>query len=137
MNEVLVNKAQSIERCIQRIKSEYIDFEDEIATNFTKQDAIVLNLQRACQSAIDMATHYIKIKGLQVPQTSRESFSLLEENELIPPFISNSMQNMVGFRNIAVHDYAKLNIDILKAILDQHLTDFSEFSKILLQDSNE
>ena len=84
-----------------------------------------------------MATHFIKIKGLQVPQTSRESFSLLEENNFINPSISKSMQNMVGFRNIAVHDYAKLNLDILQAILEQHLNDFIAFSKVLLKNSDQ
>lgn len=40
---------------------------------------------------------------------------------------------MVGFRNIAVHDYQTLNLDILQVILDKHLNDFKSFTTIILQ----
>ena len=41
--------------------------------------------------------------------------------------------NMVGFRNVAVHDYQALDLDILEAILDKHIDDFKDFSKIVLK----
>ncbi len=34
------------------------------------------------------------------------------------------MQAMVGFRNIAVHNYQKLSLDIVRTILDEKLSDF-------------
>ena len=37
------------------------------------------------------------------------------------------MEGMVGFRNIAVHNYQSLDGEILKSILDKHLEDLEEF----------
>jgi len=36
---------------------------------------------------------------------------------------------MVGFRNIALHEYQKLNLDVVKAIIEEHLTDFTRFAE--------
>lgn len=56
-DDVLLNKAASIERCLKRVREEYDGHEEEIATDFTRQDALVLNLLRACETAIDLAVH--------------------------------------------------------------------------------
>ena len=53
-DDVLLNKAASIERCLRRITVEYVGHEGELETDYTRQDSIVLNLQRACEAAIDV-----------------------------------------------------------------------------------
>jgi uncharacterized protein YutE (UPF0331/DUF86 family) len=55
-DEVLLRKADTIERCVRRVREEYVGHEHEFEDNFTRQDAILLNLQRACEACIDMAT---------------------------------------------------------------------------------
>ena len=37
------------------------------------------------------------------------------------------MQSMVGFRNIAVHDYQNLNIDIVISVVQNNLKDFNNY----------
>ena len=128
-SDVLTNKAATIERCLARIRE---DYDAEFTTNFTKQDAVILNLERACQACIDMASHVVKTRKLGVPQTSRELFSLLAHHQLISSELSLRLQNMVSFRNIAVHDYASLNIAIVASIVEKHLTDFTDFTAALL-----
>jgi uncharacterized protein YutE (UPF0331/DUF86 family) len=128
--DVLINKAATIERCIARIQE---DYDDEFRTNFTKQDAIVLNIERACQACIDMAAYIIKNQNLGAPQSSRDLFLLLIQNQIIPQSLGENLQNMVSFRNIAVHDYASLNLDIVVSIIENHLTDFTDFTSTLLQ----
>lgn len=132
MDDILLIKAENIERCIQRIHQEYLGFENEFDTNYTKQDAILLNLLRACEAAIDMGNRVIRLKSLGLPQSSREIFVLLEKAKIIPHTLSCQMQNMVGFRNIAVHNYTELNVLIIKSILNNELNHLIEFSKVLL-----
>ena len=129
-SDVLTNKAAIIERCVARIQE---DFDEDFGTDFTKQDAVILNLQRACQACIDMAAHVVKSKQLGVPQTSRELFSLLAEHQLISASLSEQLQGMVSFRNIAIHDYTSLNLDIVVSIVGHHLGDFTDFSATLLK----
>ena len=133
MSDVLRNKVATVERCIARIEEEFLGYEGELRTNFTKQDSIVLNIERASQACIDMGTHVLRVKQLGIPQTSREVFSILESATIITPLLSQTMQAMVGFRNIAVHDYQKLNLDIVEAIVKLHLKEMLQFSTILLE----
>ncbi|WP_257349717.1 type VII toxin-antitoxin system HepT family RNase toxin [Pseudalkalibacillus decolorationis] len=131
MSDVVLNKVSIIERCIKRISEEYENNPNHLE-NITKQDSIVLNLQRACEASIDLAMHIVAEKKLGLPQTSRDAFSLLESEGVITLSLSNKMKAMVGFRNIAVHDYQEINLVILQKILDDHLVDFKEFTKTIL-----
>ena len=124
MSDVILNKISTIKKCQKRIKEEY---DSSFKSNFTKQDSVILNLERLSQASIDIATHIVKEKKLGLPQTSRELFTLLESDQIITATISEQMKAMVGFRNIAVHDYQNLNLDIVIAIVEKHLEDFTHF----------
>lgn len=132
MNDVILNKTTTIERCLNRIHEVY-EGNPENLTNFTKQDSIVLNIQRACEASIDLAMHVVSERKLGVPKTSREAFKLLQEADMIEADLAKTLMNMVGFRNIAVHDYQALELDILESILNKHVDDFKQFTKVFLQ----
>ena len=77
MDDVLINKAAIIERCLKRINSLYFGHENELADNIDRQDAIILNIQRACEAAIDAAMYLVKIHQLGIPQSSADAFVLI------------------------------------------------------------
>lgn len=116
MNDVVLNKVTTIERCIKRINEVY-EGSNKNVEDFTKQDSIILNVQRACEASIDLAMHVISEGKLGIPKMSREAFKLLEEADIIEKNLAQSLMNMVGFQNIAVHDYQALNVDILQVSL--------------------
>ncbi|WP_113930641.1 DUF86 domain-containing protein [Bacillus sp. P14.5] len=130
-SDVILNKVSIIERCIKRVNEEY-EHNPQTLHNFTKQDSIVLKIQRACEASIYLAMHVVAEKKLGLPQTSRDAFTLLEKENIISDSISAKMKAMVGFRNIAVHDYQELNLKILQKIVEVHLDDFKQFSKAIL-----
>jgi uncharacterized protein YutE (UPF0331/DUF86 family) len=132
-DEVVLNKAAVIERCLGRISEEYANSEAELESNYTRQDAIVLNLLRASEAAIDLAMHATRVGKLGLPRESREAFALLERAGWIEPGLSRRMQAMVGFRNVAVHDYQRLSLEVVKSILDDHLNDFRAFASAILR----
>jgi len=125
--DVVLNKIETIQRCLKRVNEEYRGFEEEFYSNYTKQDSIILNLERASQATIDIAAHIIKSRNLGIPKSSRDMFVLLQRSGYISENISKKMQNMIGFRNIAVHDYQNLNLEIVVAIIKHHLKDFEQF----------
>lgn len=92
----------------------------------------MLNIQRACEASIDIAMHLVSTRKLGVPKASRESFQLLEEAGIIDGHLTKTLKNMVGFRNIAVHDYQALELNILEAVIVKHLDDFKKFTRIIL-----
>jgi uncharacterized protein YutE (UPF0331/DUF86 family) len=131
-SDVLLNKVAIIERCLARVLSEYQGHEDELEKNFTRQDSIILNLQRACEASIDAAMHLVRTRKLGVPQESREAYDMLCDSGIIDATLRDRLKAMIGFRNIAVHDYRKLNLAVVRSIIETRLDDFRTFGKAVL-----
>ena len=132
-DDVLINKAATIERCVLRAREEYFSEPATFATNFTRQDAAILNIQRACEAALDMGQHLIRRDRLGVPESARDVFALLAQAGRIDLPLAQGLQRMVGFRNIAVHDYQSLQLPITVAIIEKHLDEFLQYSKSILK----
>lgn len=128
---VIINKFDSIERCIKRINEEYENNPKNLE-NYRRMDAIVLNLQRACEITTDIAMYVISTRKLGTPQTKKEAFELLEQNNLISSEICKNMKGMIGFRNIAIHDYKQIDEGILRDVIENHLNDLIEFARQML-----
>ncbi len=132
LDDVLINKAASIERCVKRVREEYAASEN-FATDFTRQDAAILNIQRACESALDMGQHLIRRESLGVPQSSRDVFNLLAQAGWIELSLAENLKRMIGFRNIAVHEYQQLLLPITVSVITRHLDDFLLYSASILK----
>jgi uncharacterized protein YutE (UPF0331/DUF86 family) len=132
-DDVLINKAAAIERAVRRVREEHAGDDQNLVANQTRQDAIILNLQRACESSIDAAMHLVRVHRLGVPQETREAFTLLEQAKLLDAGLADRLRKMVGFRNVAIHDYQALNLDIVRRIVAHHLHDFLAFTDVLLR----
>jgi uncharacterized protein YutE (UPF0331/DUF86 family) len=132
MDDVLLNKAAAIQRAVRRVREEHAGDDAHLLSDQTRQDAIILNLQRACETSIDAAMHLVRVHRLGVPQETREAFVLLEKAGLLEPALAVALQKMVGFRNVAIHEYQKLDLEIVRRIVVDHLDDFLAFSRVLL-----
>ncbi len=124
MNELILEKKARLERCLKQVKSYYsqtskLSFEED----FLKQDAIAINIQRACELTIDIANIAIKEKKLGLPSSSRDSFVLLFEAGLIDKAFADKLCKMVGFRNVLVHAYQDLDLELMKKLIDENLLD--------------
>ena len=131
-DDVLLNKAATIERCVMRARQEHAANPSTFATDFTRQDAAILNIRRACEAALDMGHHLVRRDRLGVPQGARDVFELLRRADWIDTPLAESMKRMVGFRNIAVHDCQSLQLPITVNVKEHHLDDFLVFSKALV-----
>ena len=114
--DVVIVKINTIKRCLNRIAA-VTGMAPAKLEDITLQDVFVLNLQRAAQACIDLAVHVIASEDLGIPADLRENFSLLEESGIISRDVSTKMKKMAGFRNLAVHEYQSLDLDVLKSIL--------------------
>lgn len=132
INDIVLNKTQVIKRCINRINEEYRNNPKNLQY-YTKQDSIILNLLRACEASIDLAMHFVAEKNLGLPQSSRQAFELLQQNNIIEQDLADRLKAMVGFRNIAVHDYQSINLGILQKVIENHLQDFEHFTNRLIK----
>jgi uncharacterized protein YutE (UPF0331/DUF86 family) len=96
-NDVILNKISVIERCMNRVKVVY-ENNPENLKDYTKQDSIILNIQRACEASIDLAMHIVAEQKLGLPQTSRDAFDMLHGALIIDENTVKRLKAMVGFR---------------------------------------
>ena len=133
--DIVLAKVAIIQRCLRRIRNKTGTNPDRLDDQDI-QDIVVLNLQRAIQAAIDLAAHIVAEEELGLPSSLRENFKLLERAGIIPSELAETMQKMVGFRNIAIHEYQNLNPDILKKIVMERLDDLVRYTEHILSYSS-
>lgn len=132
MHEILVNKVTIIQRCVKRVYEEY-DFDYKNLLNLTKQDSIVMNIQRAYEAINDLSLHIIAERKLGIPNSRIDTFDLLQKDRLIDTELSASLQHIEKFLDTSLKKYVIEDIDVLEAILNDDIDSFLKFTHILLQ----
>lgn len=129
--DVVLAKVSAIRKRVDRIRKlrsrDSKEYDDWIA-----QDVTVLNLQRAAQACLDLANHVIAANGWELPRSARHAFGILAEHQIINKDRLRVLTKVIGFRNIAVHNYTALDPAIVEAIAATHLGDLEAFADDVL-----
>ncbi len=130
--DIVLAKVSTIRKAVATIRSL-----DSVLAGAEKEwmrlDLTVLNLQRAVEAAIDVASHLISANGWELPRDARHVFEILAARRVISGALLKVLHAAVGFRNIAVHDYTKLDPQIVRGIATDHLDDLEEFANEVLR----
>lgn len=130
-DDVVIQKLASIDRCLAAVRKYVADdlarLDDPMVL-----DAVVLNLQRACEQAIDAACREVSRRGLGVPTDSGDAFAILEREAILSPQVADRMRRMVGFRNVAVHEYRRLDPAVVRTVVAHRLSDFEALCRELV-----
>ena len=132
-NDVLLSKIDSLQRCIKRIEEKRPENPKILIKDVDIQDIISINLERAIQISVDIALHIVADSNFESPKTMGESFAVLSDMKIIPKEIGERLRKGVGFRNISLHAYEKIDWDIVFSIIHNHLDDFREFVKSIMK----
>jgi len=132
MDEQLVaQKLESLRRCIQRVELKLPDSVETLLTDLDAQDIVSLNLTRAVQMSVDIASHWLAGHSeATAPKTMGQAFDALANSGVIEHELAVRMRKSVGFRNVMVHNYDDVNWEIVFAICQYHLGDFRAFAKV-------
>ena len=130
-DDVLIQKLASIERCLASVRRYVADDLDRLHDSMVL-DAVVLNLQRTCEMAIDATCREVSRRRLGIPTDSADAFTILERESLLSPPVAERMRRMVGFRNIAVHEYRRLDPAIVRTVVEHRLGDFESLCRELV-----
>ncbi|MBI4653699.1 MAG: DUF86 domain-containing protein [Nitrospirae bacterium] len=93
------------------------------------KSAIERDLQVAIEACIDIGKVIISEKKLRPPESMKDVCVVLFENGFIDKRMLHDFERMVGARNIIVHRYEKIDLEIIYGILKRHLNDFQKFIK--------
>ena len=130
-DEVVIQKLASIDRCLAAVHR-YVGDDLSRLEEAMVLDAVVLNLQRACEMAIDAACREVSRRGLGVPADSADAFTILERESILSASVAERMRRMVGFCNVAVHEYRRLDPAIVRTVVEHRLGDFEALCRDLL-----
>lgn len=126
-HDVILSKASSLRRHLGRVREKSsIDFQTFLR-DLDCQESILFNLQMAVQNCIDIAAHIVSEEGFGVPGSTSELFYLLEENGYLDPRTTENMVRSVGFRNLVVHEYGKLELNQVFEVTQKGTKDLDGF----------
>jgi uncharacterized protein YutE (UPF0331/DUF86 family) len=100
---------------------------EQYAKDWKSQRIIERTLQMMVEICIDIAGHIIADMKLRVPKSYADSFAVLAENDIVNENLSTSLEKMAKFRNIVVHDYDRVDEEIVIGILRKNLDDFTKY----------
>lgn len=124
-NDLLLKKLAFIETCVQELQD--LARPERIADDVREERFVEHTLQLAIQAALDAASHIVSDDRLGEPETNRDLFGLLAANGWLAPDLTESLSAMAGFRNILVHGYQRVDLAILRDILDNHLEELLQY----------
>lgn len=132
-DDIILARAVTIGRCVKRAREERAAAGLAFTEDYTRQDAAVLNVRRACEAAVDIAHRIVRLRTLGLPASHREAFDLIASAGLIGSELADSLKKMIGFRNVAVHQYVELDLAVLQRVIDTGLDDLLAFSAAALR----
>jgi uncharacterized protein YutE (UPF0331/DUF86 family) len=130
--DVVLAKVATIDRCLGRIAQTRGE-RRAVLLPVEVEDLVILNLQRAVQAAIDLATHAVTTEAYGLPDSVASSFSILERHGVLDAELARRLRGMVGFRNVAIHDYQAIDPAIVESILSRHLDDLRAFAARIVE----
>ena len=131
--DLLLRKLADLDQYLGQV-SEYRDITiDQYRGDWKTQRIVERTLQMAIELCVDIANHIIADRGLRVPATYSEAFDVLGEAGLLDAARRDVMIRMSKFRNVIVHDYARVDPTIVVQILREHLEDFTRFKAAALK----
>ena len=125
--DLILAKAGSVKRHLNRIVEKGNTDLETFLGDIDRQESILFNLQMAVQNCIDIAAHIISEEGLGVPGSNNEMFYLLEENGYLSSKVTEKMVKAVGFRNLIVHEYGKVELRQVFEIAKKDTKDLHEY----------
>ncbi|MPY88816.1 MAG: DUF86 domain-containing protein [Luteitalea sp.] len=132
--ELVEKKLAFIETCVAELRT--LAHPEQLHDDVREARFVQHTLQLAVQAALDVASHIVSDERLGEPRTNRELFELLETRWTLPKELAETLGRMVGFRNIVVHGYEAVDLDIVSDIVAHrldHLLSFVAFVRSRLQ----
>lgn len=129
--DILWSKISSMQKHANRIKAKRNVGLQDFLQDLDRQESVLFNLQMAIQNCIDLAAHIVAEEGLGVAGSTNELLYLLEEQGYIGQDITERMIRAVGFRNLIVHEYGKLDLEMVFRVSHEDVEDLERFCREL------
>ena len=131
-NDVIQSKLRFLQEYLEDL-AEYREISlSDYSSRKKDQRFVERTLHLACECCIDIAAHIVSRRSLRIAKDSKDLFNVLSENGIISDPTRSAMTKMAQFRNIVVHDYARIDPAIVVGILRRDADDFKRFGAEVL-----
>ena len=124
--DLIAKKLAFIETCVSQLRR--LARPDQIATDVREERFVEHTLQLAIQAALDVASHIVSDERLGEPKTNYDLFDLLHGAGWIDEGQRATLRKMAGFRNLIVHGYMAVDLEIVRSIVETKLDDLLSFA---------
>jgi uncharacterized protein YutE (UPF0331/DUF86 family) len=104
---------------------------EEYKSNKVLRGYVERTLQVCVQICLDIGAHLTAECGFRHPEDNKDIFVVLAEEGIVPQEFLPALLNMAGFRNLIVHDYARIDNVAVFGILRHHLGDFDRYARLV------
>ena len=129
----LTPRFDSIARCIERLESKLPFSLESLQRDFDLQDIASMNVYRIIQLSVDVCTMIIARSPAAIPGDMAECLSVVAGLGWISQETSLRMKKSVGLRNIMVHEYEKIDWEIVHGVVHDHLSDVKVFIREIIE----
>lgn len=123
--DLIAKKLARIETCVADLRR--LAKPAELTRDLREERFVEHTLQIAIQAAVDVASHIVADGRLGEPRTNRELFDLIERTGWLDARLATTLRNMVGFRNVLVHEYDDVDMAVVRDVVEHRLDDLLRF----------
>jgi uncharacterized protein YutE (UPF0331/DUF86 family) len=129
---LILRKLSELDEYYQQIKEFKTSSVADYAGSWKAQRIVERTLQMMLESCVDIAGHIISDQGFRIPKNYADTFSVLHENSILVDRLHLSLKKMAQFRNIIVHQYDKIDSEIVIGILQRDINDFIAYKEAII-----
>lgn len=126
-NERIIDKMDDLEQCLRELEDYLPEDVEEYLMSGMKRRACERAFQLACENLLDICNMIISDEGLGMPRDSRDTVRKLAGHDVISKSLASRLEELIGFRNLLVHQYGRVDDSMAHRCLYSESGDFYEF----------
>lgn len=130
---LIMTKLSKLKQYLKYLKELQASSIEEFSSDFKTSGATERYLQVAIECIIDIGNEIISSLQLKRPERYRDIPYILAEEKIVPKKFSETVATMISFRNLLVHDYGSINLNLIHEFLKTKLVDFDQFAKYIAE----
>jgi len=127
--DLVLKRLAFIDACLTELRT--LSRPDALETDVKERRFVEHTLQVCLQAVQDVALHIVADEHLGEPSTNQQIFSLLHAAGWLDESLSEALRAAIGFRNVLVHGYTAVDLNIVRDVLAHHLDDIATFVSVV------
>jgi uncharacterized protein YutE (UPF0331/DUF86 family) len=127
--DLVLKKLAFIETCLMELRT--LSKPESLEVDVKERRFVEHTLQLCLQAIQDVASHIVADERLGEPSTNQQLFRLLECAGWVDAPLADTLRAAIGFRNVLVHGYTAVDLDIVRDVLANRLGDISSFVDVV------